>query len=109
MMEHLIVQIVPQIIEIGPLYLHQMWAYERYMSVLRGYVHNRAHLEGSMIEGYTTEEGVECCIDYMKDATPIGVPPAVHEGRLTGKGTIGKKSFYDDGYKNVAEAHSSML
>ncbi|XP_052152529.1 uncharacterized protein LOC127770763 [Oryza glaberrima] len=75
MMEHLIVHIVPQIIEIGPLYLHQMWTYERYMSVLKGYVRNRAHPEGSMIEGYTTEEVVECCIDYMKDAEPIGVTP----------------------------------
>nr|AAN08256.1 putative transposon protein [Oryza sativa Japonica Group]AAN16333.1 TNP2-like protein [Oryza sativa Japonica Group] len=75
MMEHLIVHIVPQIIEIGPLYLHEMWAYERYMSVLKGYVCNRAHPEGSMIEEYTTEEVVECCIDYMKDAEPIGVTP----------------------------------
>ncbi|XP_066165892.1 uncharacterized protein [Oryza sativa Japonica Group] len=66
MMEHLIVHIVPQIIEIGPLYLHQMWAYERYMSILKGYVRNRAYPEGSMIEGYTTKEVVECCIDYMK-------------------------------------------
>ncbi|XP_052137311.1 uncharacterized protein LOC127755664 [Oryza glaberrima] len=57
MMEHLILHIVPQIIEIGPLYLHQMWAYDRYMSVLKGYVCNRAPPEGSMIEGYTTEEG----------------------------------------------------
>jgi hypothetical protein len=78
MMEHLIVHIVPQIIEIGPLYLHQMWAYERYMSVLKGYVRNRAHPEGSMIEGYTTEEVVECCIDYMKDAEPIGVTLALY-------------------------------
>jgi hypothetical protein len=28
-----------------------------------------------MIEGYTTEEVIECCIDYMKDAEPIGVTP----------------------------------
>jgi hypothetical protein len=27
-----------------------------------------------MIEGYTTEEVIECCLDYMKDANPIGVP-----------------------------------
>jgi hypothetical protein len=29
------------------------------MVVMKGYVCNRAHLEGSMIEGYTTEEVVE--------------------------------------------------
>jgi hypothetical protein len=29
------------------------------MVVMKGYVHNRAHPEGSMIEGYTKEEVVE--------------------------------------------------
>jgi hypothetical protein len=56
MMEHLIVHIVPRIIEIGPVYLHQMWASEMYMSVLKGYVCNPAHQKGSMIMEYTTEE-----------------------------------------------------
>jgi hypothetical protein len=27
-----------------------------------------------MIEGYITEEVVECYMDYMKDGKPIGVP-----------------------------------
>jgi hypothetical protein len=29
--------------------------------------------EGYMIEGYTTEEVIECYIDYIKDVKPIGV------------------------------------
>nr|ABG22598.1 transposon protein, putative, CACTA, En/Spm sub-class [Oryza sativa Japonica Group] len=74
MMQHLIVHIVPQIIALGSLYLHQMWPFERYMSILKDYVRNRAHPEGSMIEGYTTEEVVECCIDYLKDGKAIGLP-----------------------------------
>ena len=82
MMEHLIVHIVPQMVALGPLYLHQMWSYERYMAVLKGYVRNRAHPEGSMVEGYSTEEVVECCIDYLKDGYAIGVPVPRHEGRL---------------------------
>jgi hypothetical protein len=44
------------------------------MVVMKSYVCNRAHPEGSMIEGYTTEEVIECYIDYMKDANLIGVP-----------------------------------
>jgi uncharacterized protein YuzB (UPF0349 family) len=44
------------------------------MVVMKGYVCNRAHPEGSMIEGYTTEEFIECCIYYMIDENPIGVP-----------------------------------
>ncbi len=39
----------------------------------------------------------------------IRIPPALHEGRLIGKGTVGKKRFYDDDYKAVVEAHSSVL
>nr|ABA98042.1 transposon protein, putative, CACTA, En/Spm sub-class [Oryza sativa Japonica Group] len=109
MMEHLIVHIVPQIIELGPLYLHQMWAYERYMSILKGYVRNRAHPEESMIEGYTTEEAVECCMDYIKDANAIDIPVHRHEGRLSGRGTIGRKQFFDNDYKKVSAAHNSVL
>jgi hypothetical protein len=30
-------------------------------------VQNRTHLEGSIMEGYTIEEVVECCVDYVKD------------------------------------------
>jgi hypothetical protein len=44
------------------------------MVVMKGYVRNHAHPEGSMIEGYTTEEVVECYTDYIKDGKPIGVP-----------------------------------
>jgi hypothetical protein len=52
-----------------------------------------------MIEGYTTEEVVECCIDYVKDAEPIGVTPLLHEGRLARTGIVGKKRFYDEASK----------
>jgi hypothetical protein len=44
----------------------------------------------------------------VKDATPIVITPVVHEGRLLGKWTVGKKRFYDNDYKAVAEAFSSV-
>nr|XP_015616109.1 uncharacterized protein LOC107279330 [Oryza sativa Japonica Group] len=75
-------------LELGPLQtfaVETMWAYERYMSILKGYIRNRAHPEGSMIEGYTTEEAVECCMDYIKDANAIGIPVHRHDGRLSGR------------------------
>jgi len=46
------IHMVQQIEVLGPCYLHEMWSYERFMSVLNQYVHNRACLEGSMINGY---------------------------------------------------------
>jgi hypothetical protein len=72
-----------------------MYPYERHMVVMKGYVCNRAHPEGSMIEGYKTEEVIECYTDYIKDGKLIGVPVSRHHGRLFGKGTKGAKSIID--------------
>jgi hypothetical protein len=78
----MLVYLMDQILILGPLYLHSMFSYERYLAVLKSYVRNRAHLEGSIMEGYTTEEVVDCCIDYIKDGKRIGLPIPLHEGRL---------------------------
>src|SRR6185437_5385127 len=40
---------------------------------------------------YGTEEIIEFCVDYLPDLNPIGLPVSHHEGRLKGKGTLGKK------------------
>ena len=61
------------------------------MGVLKKYVHNRAPPEGSIAKGYGTEEVIEFCVDFIPDLDPIGVPESRHEGRLSGKGTLGKK------------------
>jgi hypothetical protein len=73
-MEHYMIHLADQIFVLGPSYMHYMYPYEHHMVVMKGYVRNRAHPEGSMIEGYTTEEVVECYADYIKDVKPIGVP-----------------------------------
>jgi hypothetical protein len=67
MQQHLIIHLVDRILTLGPLYLHSMFPYERYMIVLKSYVRNRAHMKGSIMECYTTEEVVDCCVDYVKD------------------------------------------
>ena len=58
-MVHLVVHLVVEIESLGPMYLHEMWTYERFMSILNVYVSNRAHPKGSMIEAYTTKEAIE--------------------------------------------------
>jgi hypothetical protein len=77
------------------MYLHEMWMYERFMSILNGYVSTRACPEASMVEGYLTEEAIESggpfCNRVLKDQVAIGLPPSRHEGRLTGRGRMGKK------------------
>jgi hypothetical protein len=46
-----------------------------------------------MVQGYYTEEAVEWALNYTKPSNPIDVPKSRHEGKLTGKGTIGKKTI----------------
>jgi hypothetical protein len=79
------------------------------MVVMKGYVRNHAHLEGSMMEGYTTEEVIECCVNYTKDGKPIGVPVSRHRGRLSRKGTKRQKSLTDVTYQRVREAYFNIM
>jgi hypothetical protein len=108
-MEHLMIHMVEQITELGPMYFHQMWMYERFMSILNGYMRNKVFPEGSMIESYHTEESVDCCIDYKKDKRAIGLPESQHEGKLSGKGTIGRERFIDEDNQQLEKAHASVL
>jgi hypothetical protein len=112
-MVYLVVHLVPQIEVLGPMYLHEMWTYERFMSILNGYVSTRARPEVSMVEGYLTKEAIESrgpfCNRVLKDQFAIGLPPSRHEGRLNGKGRMEKKSFVPQDYNTVLEAHHSIL
>jgi hypothetical protein len=111
MQQHLMIHLVDQIHTLGPLYLHSMFPYERYLAVLKSYVRNRAHPEGSIMECYTTEEVVDYCIDYVKDGKMIGLLIPLHVGRLRGRGRgrMGQKSFVNRDYNSVSEAHFSVL
>jgi hypothetical protein len=92
-----------------------MFPFERFMGVLKKYVHNRAQPEGSIAKGYGIEEVIEFCIDFIPDLDPIGVPESRHEGRLSGKATLGKKSYIgkeDDYFHKVHYTvlqHSSLV
>jgi hypothetical protein len=103
------IHLVDQIFVLGPSYMHYMYLYECHMVVMKGYVRNCAHPEGSMIEGYTTEVVIECYIDYIKDGKPIGVSVSRHHGRLSRKGTKGAKSIIEATYERVREAHFSVM
>ena len=102
---------VGQVRWLGPMYLTEMWPYERFMSILNHYVHNHAHLEGSMIERYCAEEVIEACQDYLReeDKHALGLPVTHHKGRLAGKGSKGRKTFIEMEYTQVEETHSYVL
>jgi len=91
--ENLMIHIIDQIQVLGPLYLHEIWTYERFMSILNRYVLNRAHPVGSMIEGYNTEEVIESCLGYLKDIVSLGLPiPCFLGGRKLWAQSAGKSS-----------------
>jgi hypothetical protein len=46
-----------------------------------------------VLQGYCTEEAVEWALNYADPSNLNGVPKSRHEGRPTGKGTIGKKAI----------------
>ena len=49
---HYTAHIVKEIKLLGPVFLHQIYAYERYNGILKSYVRNRGHPEGCIVQGY---------------------------------------------------------
>jgi hypothetical protein len=91
-MTHLLMHLVKEITILGPVFLHNMWHFERFMSVLKKYVLNHARPKGSIAKGYVTEEVIEFCVDFVDSIDSIGALVSRHEGRLLRKGTIGRKA-----------------
>jgi hypothetical protein len=86
-MTHLLVHLVKDIDIIGPVFLHNMFPFERFMAVLNKYVRNRACPEGSITSDYGTEEVIEFCFDFIDDLKWIGVPESWYEvGETTWNG-----------------------
>lgn len=108
-MTHLLVHLVKEIGILGPVYLHNMWPFERFMAVLKNYVLNRARPEGSIAKGYGTEEVIEFCVDFIDSIDSIGVPTSRHEGRLRGMGTLGRKSSLSNDTDLFDKAHYTVL
>jgi hypothetical protein len=95
-MTHLLVHLVKEITILGPVFLHNMWPFEGFMSVLKKYVLNRARPKGSIAKGYVTEEVIQFCVDFVDSIESIGVPVSRHEGSLLGKGTITRKACFSN-------------
>jgi hypothetical protein len=108
-MMHLLVHLIKDISILGPVFLHNMFPFVRFMGVLKKYVHNRARPEGSIARGYETEEVIEFCVDFIPDLDRIGVPKSRHEGRLSGKEILGKKSYIGKEDDYFRKAHYTIM
>ncbi|XP_074374712.1 uncharacterized protein LOC141715129 [Apium graveolens] len=107
-MVHLVTHLVREIKICGPLYVHQMYPFERFLCILKAYVRNRRHPEASIVEGYSVEETIEFCTDYLASTDPVGIPRSRHEGRLDGQGTVGHKMI-TPGAEMLGRAHLFVL
>ena len=108
-MTHVLVHLVDEIVILGPVFLHNMYPFERFMGVLKKYVRNRARPEGSISMGHQTEDVIGFCVDFIPGLKKIGLPKSRYEGRLTGKGTLGGDSIIcRDGY-SWSQAHYTVL
>ncbi|XP_074288757.1 uncharacterized protein LOC141613916 [Silene latifolia] len=58
-MQHLVVHLVREIKICGPVFLRNMYPFERYMKPLAAYVRNQNRPEGCMIQGYIAEEALQ--------------------------------------------------
>ena len=86
-----------------------MFPFERFMGVLKKYVHNRARPEGSISMGHQTEDVIGFCVDFIPGLKKIDLPKSRYEGRVTGKGTLGRDSIIcRDGY-SWSQAHYTVL
>jgi hypothetical protein len=73
-----------------------MYPYETFMSTLNKYSKSHIHPEGSMSKGYSCEEVVDWCLDFINPENPIGVARSHHDRRLAGSGFLGEKTFNPD-------------
>ena len=90
-MTHVLVHLCEEINILGPVFLHNMFPFERFMGVLKKYVNNRARP------------------DLIPNLKPIGVPESRHKGRLEGKKHARRASnnMYGRAFSHPSTLHSS--
>src|SRR4051812_7875257 len=108
-MTNVFVHLVDEIVILGPVFLHNMFPFERFMRVLNKYVRNRARPEGSISMVHQTEDVIGFCVDLIPGLKKIGLPQSWYEGRLTGKGTLGKDSIICRDGHSWSKAHYTVL
>ena len=108
-MTHVLVHLVDEIVILGPIFLHNMSPFDRFMGVLEKYVCNRARPEGSISMGHQTEDVIGFCVDFILDLKKIGLPQSWYEGRLTGKGTLGGELIICRDGHSWSQAHYTVL
>lgn len=67
-MVHLPIHHVNEVRSGGPIQFRWMYFPERYLGKLKGYVHYKSRLEGSISEGYFVEKCLTLCSRYLNSS-----------------------------------------
>ena len=70
-MVHLCVHIVDDIIDLGPSFLHNMMPFERMNGIIKGFVRNMSRPDGSIVQGYLTQECISFCENFLYGADQL--------------------------------------
>jgi hypothetical protein len=101
---HLLIHIMDDIIHLGPAFLHNMIPFERMNGVIKGYICNRSNPDGSIIQGFLTEECISFYMNYLDVENTIRLPVNKHLGRLDGVGhKSGRREIHVDDYDQCAD------
>jgi hypothetical protein len=113
-MMHLLVHLAEETKIGGPVCYRWMYPSERYLRTLKGYVRKNTHPEGSIAEGYISEECMTFCPCFLEDIDMKLDRPARHE-RCTvneppaGLSIFGSIDYSKKGCKLEPISRSDML
>ena len=67
---HLLIHLVDEVELAGTVHTHWMFYLERFMKVLKGYVRQKVHPEGSMAEGWLVQESTFYITKFLTQINP---------------------------------------
>jgi len=94
-MVHLPVHVAEEVALGGPICYRWMYHMERYLHMVKGYVRNKAHPEGSIVEGYITKECMTFCSEFFKD---MPTRPEHNKSTTMPEPLVGLSVFTDPDY-----------